>query len=192
MFIAMRFLPHADVWIEGDAERLVTRVRAWRVVLHTVIGPVEEDEVKNDDRVYIKRAISVKSALDEYELNLRSGLPVQPERIAEDLEWILERVSSFTRNLMLNHYSSQFVDVLYDEMFDEFIKLRDALGSDAPEVQKLRLQLIAKGDQVDTLGNDSLRALLQLHPDALPRVPRDIKEQLGIENESDDESGESD
>lgn len=187
----MKLLPDADLWIEGDAERLVARVRAWHTVVQTLIGPQDGGEVENDDRVYLQRAISVQSALDEYESNLRSGLPVQPSRIAEDLEWILERVSPTTRDVLLHHYSSLLVDSAYEEMFDDFIKLRDALGSDSPEVQKMRQQLIGQGDQVEALARDSVRALLRLHPDGVKRIPRDIQEQLGIENESDHDSDRS-
>jgi len=188
----MKLFPDADIWIEGDAECLLPRVRAWRTVLQTLIGPQDGGGVEGDDREYLQRAISVKSALGEYESNLRSGLPVRPGRIAEDLEWILERVSSTTRAVMLDHYNSLLVDSAYEEMIGDFIKLRDALGWDAPEVQKLRLQLIAKGDQIETSGYDRLRVLLQLHPDGVKRIPSDIKNQLGIENESDREAGESD
>lgn len=188
----MKYLPYEDIWIGRDAEHLIPHIRAWRTVIKTLIGPRSGGEVEIEVHVYLQRAIFVMSMLDVYEPNLQSDLSVQQGKIAEDLEWILEHVSQTTRNMMLMQYQNQLVLCEFEEMLDDFQKLKAAKGIDSPEVQQMRQRLIGQGDQIDTIESEYLRALLDVHPDAIQRLPQDIKDQLNIEDELDHESKKSD
>jgi len=185
-------LPNRDVWFESDTDCIRIHLRAWRTALRCLVGTENDHSNKISQFELLSRAERLLLNIDELERDISKGLSHVCPSIPEDLAWILNHTSSYIRSLLISLYSKQIVDLEYESMLDEFKRMKDIRGPDSPEVQSMRALLIAKGDQLDALSRDYLLILLQQNPGGKSRIPPDVRDILGIEDESNNESDQYD